>query len=433
MLPAKQRSLWLTLILSCFAFLQLSHAQKIAVPDTALFIRQHNDTTLTQEYDVTDLFWDILRRRQSNDTSHSKSGLTFLPSIAYNPSIGAQIGIKVVAGRVLGNEPGTVMSVAAAAASVTTKEIVVLYSNHNIFTPGNRWNIIGNWRIANMLALDYGMGIGYDPEKHHAEEEILANPDRELYLLRYNYYNVSEKVYKQVFRNLFLGAGFSMDIRQKIHDQRLGEGLTPHYVYSERNGFNADRYVANGLLFNVQYTSRDHTNRAYKGIYSDIGIRSNKTWLGSNSGSVQLMTDFRKYWSLSDRNPEHVLAFWHWGSYLLGGNLPYLELPGTGRDTYNRSGRGYTIGYFNGPLFFYSEAEYRFPITRNKFLSGVAFMNLQTASDQMGTKLFERWQPAAGAGLRILFNKTTRTNLCLDYAFGRYGAHGFFLGLNEVF
>ncbi|MGE8426204.1 MAG: hypothetical protein ACN6PI_25430, partial [Sphingobacterium siyangense] len=80
-----------------------------------------------------------------------------------------------------------------------------------------------------------------------------------------------------------------------------------------------------------------------------------------------------------------------------------------------------------------AETEYRFPILKNRFLSGAAFFNLQTASDELGTKLFERWQPGGGAGLRVLFNKATRTNLCLDYAFGKYGSRGFFLGLNEAF
>jgi hypothetical protein len=155
--------------------------------------------------------------------------------------------------------------------------------------------------------------------------------------------------------------------------------------------------------------------------------------MGSTKSALQFSYDFRKYWSVSTRNPEHVIAFWNWGSYLLSGALPYLELPGTGKDPASRSGRGYTIGYFKGPKYSYSEMEYRFPITRNKFLSGVTFVNIQTADDASGIKLFKQWQPGAGAGLRLLFNKATRTNLCLDYAFGKFGAKGFFLGINEAF
>lgn len=388
---------------------------------------------LVYQYDISDLFSDILHPNRRVDSFKTKSGLAFLPNVAYNPSIGAQIGVKAVGGKILGKQPSeTLMSVAASSASITTRGILVFYISHNVFTPGNKWNLQGNWRVANMVALDHGLGIG-NKTGENPNDNILLNPDRELYMIRYHYYTFNEKVYKQVYPNLFLGAGISFDIRERIQDERLAEELTPHYLYSQENGFNNNHYVANGLLFDIQYTTRDHPNRAYKGIHSDIGIRLNQAWLGSNKSSVQITTDFRKYWSLSERNPEHVLAFWHWGSYLLSGTLPYLELPGTGKDIYNRSGRGYTIGYYNGTSFFYSEIEYRFPITRNKFLGGATFINMQTAGHQLDTKLFQQWQPAAGFGLRVLFNKSTRTNLCLDYAFGRYGSSGFFLGLNEAF
>jgi len=70
---------------------------------------------------------------------------------------------------------------------------------------------------------------------------------------------------------------------------------------------------------------------------------------------------------------------------------------------------------------------------RNKFISGVVFGNLQSSNDEQGTKLFQVFQPGYGAGFRVLFNKTTRTNLALDYAFGRFGRKGFFLNLNECF
>jgi len=148
---------------------------------------------------------------------------------------------------------------------------------------------------------------------------------------------------------------------------------------------------------------------------------------------VQFTTDFRKYFSLSDINPETVFAVWNWGSYLASGVLPYLELPGTGRDGTFRSGRGYTSQYFKGTEFNDTEAELRFPLLNNKFVSGVVFGNLQSANDEQGVRLFQVFQPGYGAGLRVLFNKVTRTNLALDYAFGRFGSKGFFLNLNEAF
>jgi outer membrane protein assembly factor BamA len=117
----------------------------------------------------------------------------------------------------------------------------------------------------------------------------------------------------------------------------------------------------------------------------------------------------------------------------LNGSVPYLELPGTGSDINQRIGRGYTISRFKGPSFFYNEMEYRFPLTNNKLLSGVLFFNMETAGNQKNVRLFDYWEPGAGAGLRILFDKHTRSNLCIDYGFGNYGSRGIFVGLNEVF
>lgn len=388
--------------------------------------------SLETQYDIGDLISDILHPGREPEPDHKRSGITIIPNFAYNPSIGAQIGIKAVAGKVLDQKPNTLMSIAATSASITTKNIIYFYINHNIYTPGNAWNLQGSLVAARTVTPDFGLGIG-NPAAGSESDIILSNPDRKGYVFNAEYYSFREKIYKQIAEHLFAGAGVSFDIRRNIEDKVQQTELIPYNIYSDRYGFERGHYASNGLLLNLQYTTRDNINRPYKGIYADAGIRVNQSWMGSSRNAVQINTDFRKYFSLSRRNPEHVIAFWNWGSYLVSGALPYLELSGTGKDAYFRSGRGYTVGYFKAPQYMDSEVEYRFPILKNKFISGVAFFNLQTANDELGTRIFEKWQPGGGGGLRVLFNKATRTNLCLDYAFGKYGSKGFFLGLTEAF
>lgn len=385
------------------------------------------------QYDFGDLLRNILHPGRKADTTRRSLGITVVPNIAANPTIGGQLGIKAVAGKRLGNDPKTLFSVAATSASITTKGILYFYVNHNIFTPGNKWNLQGNLVVAKTVSPDFGYGIGKNIIGGSHDDSILANPLHKGYLIHSIYYNFREKVYKNVAKNLFLGAGLSFEIRRNIKNNDSSGHLTPSGVYNLRHGLPQDRYSANGFLFNVEYITRDNPNRAYKGIFFDAGIRVNQTWIGSTKNSVQVTTDLRKYFSLSERSPETVLAFWNWGSYLLGGTIPYLELPGTARDGSFRSGRGYTAQYFKGTQFNDTELELRFPILRNKFISGVVFGSLQSSNDEHGTRLFEVFQPGYGGGLRVLFNKTTRTNLALDYAFGRFGRKGFFLNLNETF
>lgn len=391
----------------------------------------HNPTQL---YDIVDLFSDInpFKKARTDSVEKKRSAISYLPNINYNPSIGFQIGIKAVGGVYFGDKKNTSMSVFATAANYTTKGIAVGYLFHDTYTRENKWNFKGSLFIAKFVGIDYGLGIGNKIETSDPDIAVINNTEREQYINEYTLYGFNERIYKQLFPGMFVGAGVYFDLKRNIKTISAFENA-PNDIYSGWNGFNATKNNSNGLMFNVQYMTRDNPNSAYKGIYTDVVLRSNQGWMGSSQNALQLLTDYRQYFQLSTTKPNHVLAFWYYGSYNLQGNLPYLDLPGTGKDPYMRSGRGYTNGYFKGKSYAYTELEYRFPILKNQFLSGVVFGNLQTVDDQMGTKLFKYWQPAGGAGLRILFNKLTRTNLCIDYAFGKFGQKGLFLGLNEAF
>jgi hypothetical protein len=395
--------------------------------------KQKVANNIYKQYDFGDLTRNILHPKRKADTLHKNSGITIVPNIAANPTIGTQLGIKAVVGKKLGNDPITKLSTAATSASITSKGIVYFYLTHNIFADGNKWNYQGNLIVAKTVTPDFGLGIGRDISGGSSADKVLADPAHKVYPLHSYYFNIREKVYKEVEKNLFIGAGLSFEVRRNITNKDTVNNATPSSVYNNQHGFPQDHYAADGFLFNLEYNTRDNPNRAYRGIYFDAGFRINQTWIGSTKNSVQFTTDFRKYISLSDASPETVLAFWNWGSYLLSGTIPYLELPGTSRDGTFRSGRGYTSQYFKGTQFNDTEAEFRFPILANKFISGVTFVNMQSGNDEQGTKLFQVFQPGYGAGLRVLFNKATRTNLALDYAFGKYGNKGFFLNLNEAF
>jgi hypothetical protein len=388
---------------------------------------------LNRQYDFGDLYKFIKHPSHKRDTAVKRSSIVVVPNVSANPTIGFQGGIKAVAAKRFGDDPNTLLSVGATSASITTKGIISFYINHNIFTPGNKWNLQGNLVFAKAVTPDDGFGIGEGKAEGSEAEQILADPNHKGYAIKSLYFNFREKVYKEIAKGLFAGAGMEFDVRGDMKQSDTVNNGTPMSVYNNKYGFPQDHYAANGFLFNIEYTSRDNPNRAYHGWYFDAGFRINQTWIGSTKNSEQFTTDIRKYIPLSAADPEFVLALWNWGSYLAGGEIPYLELPGTGRDGTFRSGRGYTAQFFKGTEYNDSEAELRFPLLNNKFISGVVFGNLQSANDQQGTTLFQVFQPGGGAGLRVLFNKVTRTNLALDYAWGAYGNHGFFLNLNEAF
>jgi hypothetical protein len=105
-----------------------------------------------------------------------------------------------------------------------------------------------------------------------------------------------------------------------------------------------------------------------------------------------------------------------------------------GGDPKGRSGRGYAEGQFRGERWLYGEMEYRLTLTSNGLLGMVLFANATTVSNpQADQQLFDAVEPAAGTGLRFLLFKRSRTNLCLDFGWGRNGSHGVYLGVGEAF
>jgi outer membrane protein assembly factor BamA len=188
------------------------------------------------------------------------------------------------------------------------------------------------------------------------------------------------------------------------------------------------------LSLNFAYDTRDNIINAYKGIYVNVSYRYNVKWLGSARNGSQLWTEFRTYVGLSKQIPRHLLAFWVYGSFVVSGQIPYLDLMACGFDQMNSSGRGYEQGRWRGEDFVYGEMEYRFPISRcSGIIGGVIFANVMTASNRdMHIPLFGFFKPGAGFGLRIMVSKHDRTNLLIDFGLGQR-SDGFYLQAQEIF
>ena len=389
-----------------------------------------------KQVDVTDILRKIFNKPEPQPKSHTKLSFAILPTLSYNPSFGFIFGGKLTGGKQFGDPATTDLSVFALEAFYGTKGIVSAQAKHNIFTSGNKWNWQGQWQLAKYALVDYGMGTGSFKTRDGGfsfDKYPIKNADS-AFPIAYTYIRLSEKAYRKIGEHFYAGGGVRLDLYSNIDDiKQTTPYNTPHARYSLRHDFDTSKYSANGFILAVQYNTREHPIRSYGGIYADLGLQFNQKWMGSTKNAIQLQYDFRYYLSLSKKNPEHVIAFWHWAAYKLSGVLPYLEMPSTASDPYGRSGRGYTFSRFKGPSYACFETEWRFPITNNKLLSGVCFFSVQTASDDLNKKVFESWEPAAGVGLRILFQKLNRTTMCIDFGKGRYGASGLFFGLGEAF
>lgn len=295
----------------------------------------------------------------------------------------------------------------------TIRNQIIAPIQTSIFTKDNKYSILVDWRYLYFPSYTYGLG-GYT---------TLSDG----YLINYSAIRLHQTVLRKLADNIYAGLGYNMDYFFSIKElDPPGNTVTDF----ERYGY-AKTEFASGVTYNFIYDSRTNSINPEKGNFVNVIYRPNLTIFGNTTTWRSLVVDLRKYIKLSD-NSKNVLAFWSYEWLTLSGKAPYLMLPNTGGDPYSNTGRGYIQGRFRGGDMLYAEGEYRFAITHNGLFGGVVFANAESFTEQVSNK-FETIAPGWGAGIRLKFNKFSRTNVALDYGFGLGGSGGLFVNVGEVF
>lgn len=353
-----------------------------------------------------------------------------VPVIGSQPATGFMFG-AVAQYTFKGKEEKAKYSVANLGVTYTTKKQLMINVKNNILLNNNSLYLSGDYRFYVFTQANYGLGTGIiPPDDKDFEIDSIAQP------MDYNYVKFHQTISWQVKENFYVGGGINLDWYSSIEDKDLDtiNGVfTHHYDYSKKYEFNDERYFLNGVSFNVTFDSRDNQVNAKKGWYANINYRFNPSVFKNQHYSNVLFTEYRNFIPVSKKNGNYILGLWAYGQFVTRGKVPYLNLPAIGWDQRSRSGEGYTQGLFRGFNMIYMSAEFRFPITCNQMLGGVVSTNFTTASNKdLDIRLFQYVQPAVSVGLRLLIDKTTRTNLVVDYAKGR-NSSGFYLNAGETF
>jgi hypothetical protein len=365
-----------------------------------------------------------------------------IPIVAYDPATSLQLGVGGSFSLQLGNAENTKLSAGVASALYTLDQQFFIQYKGNIYFPKNKWFLQSDWRFYFFNLPTYTLGTDNRasiPQVPGYKAVLIDPAANGVYPMDYNWFRFYNVLSRRLTPSINVGIGYHLDLHYSIEDDNLlirDDTLynTPHFAYSTLHGFNTGHYITSGLSANFVFDTRDDQVNAYKGVFVNVNYRYNSTWLGSSRNSSVLWTEFRTYISLSHRCPRHLLAFWYYGSFLITGTVPYLDLMSISYDQMNSSGRGYAQGRYRGEDFAYGEMEYRFPISpRTHILGGVIFTNVTTASNRdMHIPLFGYFQPAAGVGLRIMVGKGDRTNIAIDFGIGNM-SHGLYVQTQEVF
>lgn len=327
--------------------------------------------------------------------------------------------------------PDDKYSTAYLMATYTTKNQLLIDLKNNLILHHNKLFMRGDWRYYKFSQGNYGLGSDILPSN---ESDFSISSIEEP--MKYDYFKFHQTLSALVSPDLFVGGGVHFDGYMNINDQTLdiqNNQRSYHYNYNTAHDFSTNKYFVKGLSVNVVYDSRDNLVNPNQGWFANFNYRSN-LGIGKNGpASSVLFTEIKYYIPLSKTNKQHVLAFWTYGQFLTKGELPYLNLPAIGWDQQSRSGKGYTQGLLRGQDLCYFETEYRFPITCNQLLSGTVFANFTTTSDRdRDIQILDYIQPACGFGLRLLIDKSTRTNVIASYSWGRH-SNSFYINTGESF
>jgi hypothetical protein len=290
---------------------------------------------------------------------------------------------------------------------------VIIPIQVNIWSPHNKYNIVVDWRFMKFPSFTYGLG-GYSTLN-------------EGYSIDYSYIRLHQSIKRAVSKNLYVGLGYNFDYFWNVKEI---EPPTTKSTDFENYGFSTTE-KSSGVALHLLYDDRRNSINPEQGYYANVSYSYNTATLGGDANWQSLTIDCRRYFEFPN-GTQNVIALWNYDWLTLSGTPPYLLLPNTGGDAYNNTGRGYIPGRYRGKNMVYLETEYRFRITNNGLLGGVAFANAQSFTE-LNSKIFEVISPAVGAGIRLKLNKFSKTNVCIDYGVGFDGSKGFFVNLGEVF
>ena len=340
---------------------------------------------------------------------------SLLPIGTSVPGGGTALVTTTQAGFYLGDRRTTFLSTVTFSPSTNFKGAFNIPFKANVWSPANKWNFGGDLRYSYFPQYTWGLGGRQDQS-----DKLLVS---------YSYVRLYFSALKRIKPYIFAGIGYNLDYHIAIHPDIDTADLQKFTGYSNGTANHSNSF-SSGLTLNFLYDARVNSINPLPGFYYNIIYRMDPKALGNDNSWHSLYIDVRKYIPFS-REQQNVLAIWTYLWTTLGTNSPYLDLPATGWDANQRSGRGFYNRRYTGKTLWYLETEYRKQLTANGLFGFVVFANLNTVTEPE-TSQFSYLHPAAGAGLRIKFNKNSGTNIGIDFGASK-GYNSVYISLGEVF
>ncbi len=326
-----------------------------------------------------------------------------LPGLFYSPETRLGVAIFVAPVFRIGSDTATRKSTTRLLGYYTQEKQWSIQLEHSLFTPGERYAVIGSWRFYDYPIFYYGTG----DQTRTADEG----------LVQYKLFTFSERVLKRIGkRRLFVGPLYVLTSLWDID-------ATEAPKLRERPARELQPTVISGAGPVLLLDTRDRLTFPTSGAYAELSATF--TGLGGDYSFGRYIADLRRYISLDHGRGRHVLAAQLVGQFHVG-DVPFRELAPLGGISLLR---GYYEGRYRGRQLAAAQAEYRFPVWRR--FGGVAFASVGDVGNTVSD--FNNPRVAGGAGLRFTFNRHERLNVRADYGIGMEGSSGFYFSIGEAF
>src|SRR5260221_6318628 len=222
------------LLLFCFTF-QFSLAQ----PDSS--------KTTTKEKDLIDVVERALNKSlMKRDTAKKKAGRIYFsgsPSIGYSLSSGWAAILVANAAFYTGDDTNEKLSNVYMDAVYTQNQQFIFHMQSNVWTPGNRYNIVNDWRYYNYPQKTYGLG-GTSNADNYANQA-------------FKYLRLHQSVLKSIRPNLYAGIGYALDYHWDITGTSQDSADGDAGVISNINSYGISaKSMSSGLLLNLLFDDR---------------------------------------------------------------------------------------------------------------------------------------------------------------------------------
>lgn len=278
---------------------------------------------------------------------------------------------------------------------------------YELFTNDNNFVFIGSVSFRRFPQYYYGIG------------DDLAAQEREKFDYQRVYIDLRNRF--RVFNKFYLGLAYNLNTLFNITWE---EGDHSNF-WNNPEFLGTNGYLVSGLGPEFTFDSRDNVANPLRGSYLNFAYLFYDNAFGSEYNYQLFEIDLSKYIAINKDK------YWVLGLNLVGkftkGQTPFDRVPGLGSDEIMR---GYYNGSFRDQKYMAVQVEWRMPIWR--FIGFTAWVG----TGQVGTKVSEyTWQglkPNFGVGLRIMYDKKSKSNLRLDQGFGE-STDGFYFNIDEAF